>query len=266
MSTRLPLYRNPLHQLIAGSTWRAAWFLFAYLVWGCLLWAAVVTATVTAAALCITLAGIPLLIAAAGVIRGCANAERWRLREVLAAPIHGGYRAVRQPGILGQVRTRWSDPATWRDFVYLFALFPFLWALDFAVVVVWLVLLAGITVPVWYRYVPETFNNGQSAHGLQFGYFPNGPSGSGSWGWFVGNLHQALIAAGICLVLFLLFNYVLVGTARLHARIGSALLHAPADPMAEAKEVLTRPGPLGPLHPEPNPTAQLHSQPVHPAN
>ena len=34
MSTRLPLYRNPLHQLIAGSTWRAAWFLFAYLVWG----------------------------------------------------------------------------------------------------------------------------------------------------------------------------------------------------------------------------------------
>ena len=161
MSTRLRLYRNPLHQLVAGSTWRAAWFLLAYLVWGWLLWAAVFAATLTAAVLCITLAGIPLLIAAAGVIRGCANAERWRLREVLAGPIHGGYRAVRRPGILGQVRTRWSDPATWRDFAYLFVLFPFLWALDFAVVVVWLVLLAGITVPVWYRYVTETFNNGQ---------------------------------------------------------------------------------------------------------
>jgi hypothetical protein len=77
----------------------------------------------------------------------------------------------------------------------------------------------------------------------------------------VGNLHQALIAAGVFLVLFLLFNYVLVGTARLHARIAGALLRAPADPMAEAKEVLTKPGPLGPLHPEP-----LHSQPMHPAN
>jgi hypothetical protein len=261
MSTRLPLYGNPLRQLVAGSTWRAAWVLLAYLVWGWLLWAAVLTATLTAAVLCITLAGIPLLVAAAGVIRGCANAERWRLRGVLAAPIHGGYRAVQRPGILAQVRTRWSDPATWRDFAYLFALFPFLWALDLAVTMVWLVLLAGITVPVWYRYIPETFNNGQTAHGLQFGYFPNGPSGPGSWGWFIGDLHQALIAAGIFLVLFLLFNYVLVGTARLHAHIASALLRAPADPMAAAKEVLTRPGPLGPLHPEP-----LHTQPMHPAN
>jgi hypothetical protein len=261
MNTRLRLYGNPLHQLVAGSTWRAAWCLLAYLVWGWLMWAAVFAATLTAAVLCITLAGIPLLIAAAGVMRGCANAERWRLRGVLGGPIHGGYRAVRRPGILSQVRTRWSDPATWRDFAYLFALFPLLWALDFTVTVVWLVLLAGITVPVWYRYVPETFNNGQTAHGLQFGYFPNGPSGSGSWGWFISDLHQALIAAGIFLILFLLFNYVLVGTARLHARIASALLRAPSDPMAAAKEVLTRPGPLGPLHPEP-----LHSQPMHPAN
>jgi Putative sensor len=261
MSTRLRLYANPLRQLAAGSTWRAAWLLLAYLVWGWLLWAAVLAATLTAAVLCITLAGIPLLIAAAGVIRGCANAERWRLSGVLDAPIHGGYRAVTKPGILGQVRTRWSDPATWRDFAYLFALFPLLWALDFTVMVVWLVLLAGITVPVWYRYVPETFNNGQTAHGLQFGNFPNGPSGPGSWGWFIGNLHQALIAAGIFLVLFLVFSYVLVGAARLHARIASALLRAPADPMAAAKEVLTRPGPLGPLHPE-----SLHSQPMRPAN
>jgi Putative sensor len=265
MNTRLPLYGNPLHQLIAGSTWRAAWFLLAYLVWGWLLWAVVFAATLTAAVLCITLAGIPLLIAAAGVIRGCANAERWRLREVLAPPLHGRYRAVQRPGILGQVRTRWTDPATWRDFAYLFGLFPLLWTVDFAAILVWLILLGGITVPLWYWAPVDTFNNGQSAHGLQFGYFPNGPSGPGSWGWFVGNLHQALIAAGVCLVLFLLFNYVLVGTARLHARIAGALLRSPADPMAEAKEVLARPGPLGPLHPEPQPAERLHSQPLNPA-
>ena len=266
MSTRLRLYRNPLHQLVAGSTWRAAWFLLAYLVWGWLLWAAVFAATLTAAVLCITLAGIPLLIAAAGVIRGCANAERWRLRGVLAGPIHGGYRAVRRPGILGQVRIRWSDPATWRDFAYLFCLFPLLWAVDLAVLVVWLVLLAGITVPAWYWSVPETFNNGQQASGLQFGYFPNGPNGSGGHGVFVDTLPKALIAAAVFLVLFLLFNYVLVGAARLHTRIASALLRAPADPMAEAKEVLTKPGPLGPLHPEPQPAESLPSQRMHPAN
>jgi Putative sensor len=258
MNTRLRLYANPLRQLVAGSTWRAAWFLLAYLVWGWLLWAAVLAATVTAAVLCITLLGIPLLVAAAGVVRGCAHAERCRLRGVLAAPIHGGYRAVRRPGIVGQVRTRWSDAATWRDLAYLFALFPLLWTLDLAVAAVWLVLLGGITMPAWYRYVPQTFNNGQSAHGLQLGYFPNGPAGPGSWGWFISNPHQALIAAGVFLVLFLLFNYVLVGTARLHTSIASALLRAPADPMAEAKEVLTRPGPLGPLHPEPVPPEPMH--------
>lgn len=251
MSTRLLLYRNPLHQLVAGSTWRAAWFLLAYLVWGWLLWAAVFATALTAVVLCITLAGIPLLVAAAGVIRGCANAERWRLRGVVAEPVGGGYRAVSRPGILGQVRTRWTDPATWRDFGYLFALFPFVWVLDCAVIVVWLVLLAGITTPAWYWAVPQTFNNGQQMSGLQFGYFPNGPNGPGGHGVFVDTLPKALIAAGVFLVLFLLFNYVLVGAARLHTRTACALLRTPADPMAEAKEVLARPGPLGPLHPEP---------------
>jgi hypothetical protein len=258
MNTRLPLYRNPLRQLVAGSTWRAAWFLLAYLVWGWLLWAAVFAATLTAAVLAITLAGIPLLVAAAGVIRGCANAERWRLREVLAQPVHGGYRAVQRPGIVGQVRTRWSDPATWRDFAYLFGLFPLLWALDLAVTVVWLVLLAGVTVPAWYWAPQQTFDNGQTAHGLQFGYFPNGPHGSGSYGVFVDTLPRALLAAAVFLVLFLLFNYVLVGTARLHTRVAYALLRAPSDPMAEARKVLTKPGPLGPLHPEPLQPQQLN--------
>ena len=66
---------------------------------------------------------------------------------------------------------------------------------------------------------------------------------------FVNTLPKALLAAAVFLVLFLLFNYVLVGAARVHTRIASALLRAPADPLAEAKDVLARPGPLGPLHP-----------------
>jgi hypothetical protein len=249
MNPRLRLYRNPLRQLVAGSTWRAAWFLLAYLVFGWLLWAGVLSAAAATAVLAITLAGIPLLIGTAAVIRGCANAERWRLRGVLAEPVRGGYRAARRPGILGQVRARWTDPATWRDCAYLVGLFPLLWAVDLAVTTVWLVFLAGITVPAWYRAVPETFDNGQRAHGLQLGYFPNGPHGPGRWGLFVATMPQALLVAAISAVAFLLFNYVVVLAARMHARIAAGLLQAPADPLGPAREVLAHPGPLGPLHP-----------------
>ena len=154
-----------------------------------------------------------------------------------------------RPGILAQVRTRWRDPATWRDVAYLIGLWPVLFILDTTVLSIWLVFLAGVTVPAWYWAVPQTFNNGQSAHGLQFGYFPNGPHGPGSWGFFVDSAPKAWLAAACCLAAFLLFTYVLVLTARAHARIARAVLSAPADPLAPAKEVLTHPGPLGPLHP-----------------
>jgi hypothetical protein len=64
---------------------------------------------------------------------------------------------------------------------------------------------------------------------------------------FIGTLPSALVAAAVCLVLFLVFNYVLVGTARAHARVARALLGPPVDPLAEARAVLDQPGPLGAL-------------------
>jgi hypothetical protein len=247
---RLRLYRNPLRLAVSGSPWRAAAFLAAYVfVAGWLLFAIAFTTTVTAAFFLITLAGIPLLVAASGVLRGCASTERARLRQVVAGPVRGGYRPVTRPGIMAQVRTRWRDPSTWRDLAYLIGLWPPLLALDLTVLSVWLTLLAGVTLPAWYWAPPQTFDNGQTAHGVALGYFPNGPHGPGSWGLFVDTPPKAFAAAGCFLVAFLLFNYVLVLTARAHARIARALLRAPGDPLADVKEVLSRPGPLGPLHP-----------------
>ena len=247
---RLRLYRNPLRQAVSGSTWRAAGFLAGYVfVAGWLLFAIALSASVTAAVFMITLAGIPLLVGVSGVLRGCASAERARLRPVLAGPVRRGYRQVPRPGIMAQVRTRWRDAATWRDLVYLIGLWPVLFALDTTVLTIWLVLLAGVAVPAWYWAPPQTFDNGQTAYGLQLGYFPNGPHGPGSWGLFVDTLPKAFLAAAGFLAAFLLFTYVLVLTARAHARIARAVLGAPADPLAPAKEVLTHPGPLGPLHP-----------------
>ncbi len=84
---------------MSGSTWRAAGFLAGYVfVAGWLLFAIAFTATVTAAVFLITLAGIPLLVAASGVLRGCASAERARLRPLLAGPVRGGYRPVTTSG------------------------------------------------------------------------------------------------------------------------------------------------------------------------
>jgi hypothetical protein len=63
-------------------------------------------------------------------------------------------------------------------------------------------------------------------------------------GLHVDTLPKALLAAAAFLILFLLFNYVLILTARMHARVALTLLRPPSDPLAEARDVLSRPGPL----------------------
>jgi len=205
------------------------------------------SAVTVAGVFAITLAGLPLLVAAAGVVRGCANAERARLRQVFSEPVRGGYRAVSRPGIMSQVSVRWRDLATWRDLAYLLGLWLPLYVLDTIVLTIWLTFLGGITLPIWYRFARNDFTNGESAHGVGLGYFPNGPHGPGAAGLFVANLPTALLAAAGFLVLFLVFNYVLVATALAHARIARALLRPPADPLAQAKSVLAHRGPLPPL-------------------
>jgi hypothetical protein len=250
--TRLRLYRNPLRLLFSASTWLAAGYLAVYVfVTGWVLFSVALTTTVTAACLAITLAGIPLLVAASGVLRGCANVERARLRRMLPGPVQGRYQQPASPGLMAQVRTRWHDRSTWRDVAYLVGLWVPLFLLDTIVFSVWLTLLAGITLPIWYWAPVQHYSHGLTAHGVQLGYFPNGPSGPGHWGVYVDTLPRALLAAVVCLVLFLLFNYVMVLTGRAHVRVARSLLRAPADPLADAKEVLARPGPLGPLTRQP---------------
>lgn len=224
--------------------WAAAWYLFAGMMIGTVLFCVAVTAVTAAAGFAITLAGLPLLVAAAGVIRGCANVERVRTGRFLGEPITGSSRTVAGKGIMAQVSTRWKDPSTWRDLAYLAGLYPLLFVLDTAVFTIWLVLLAGVTAPIWYWAPRQTFDNGTAAHGLQFGYFPNGPYGHPAYGVFVNTLPEALLLALGCLILFLLFSPVLQLTARAHANAAKMLLRTPSDPLIEAKNVLAHPGPL----------------------
>jgi hypothetical protein len=249
--TKLLLYRNPLRLLVSAGLWRAVWYLAGYVVAiGWVLFAASFTAAATGAVFAITLAGIPLLIAAAEVLRWCASVERARLSQVLIAPV-SSYRSVTATGLITRAKAHWRDPATWRDVGYLIGLWGPLFILDTVVLSVWLTFLAGITLPAWY-WAPHGnagfgYISPSTTHGVVFGYFPHGPTGPGGVGLYVDTLPKALLAAAIFAVAFLIFNYVVVLTARAHAAVARSLLRAPADPLAKAKEVLAGPGPLGPL-------------------
>ena len=105
-------------------------------------------------------------------------------------------------------------------------------------------LLAGITLPAWY-WAPWQTIHGVRFHGYQLGYFPGGPHGHPAYGFYIDTLPKALLAAAAFGIAFLLFNYVLVATARAHVAVAREPARArPSDPLHEAREVLGRPGPL----------------------
>jgi hypothetical protein len=237
----LTLRRDPVRLAFSRDLRSSLRYLLGYLFAGWLLFLVALSATVAGAALSVTLAGLPVLVAAAAAVRWGANVERARLRPF--ARVQGGYQPVTGHGLIAEARTRWRDPATWRDIAYLVGLFIPLLGLDALVLLAWLLFLAGITLPAWY-WAPWRTVHGVRYHGYPLGDFPNGPHGSGSWGLYVDTLPKALATAAVCLVAFLVFNYVIVATARAHVAVARGLLQAAEDPLREAKEVLRRPGPL----------------------
>jgi hypothetical protein len=240
--------QSPARLLFSRRPWAAGAYLGSYLVVGPVFFAVALAWVVTSTALCVTVLGVPLLVTAALLLRGCAQVERWRARLVrppaTAGPVVGRYLKPTDAGLFGQVKTRWRDGQTWRDLAYLLGLFVPLLVLDAVVFSGWLTLLSGVTVPAWYWSIPTTFDNGQTAHGLSWGYFPNGPHGSGGHGFWIGSPVAAILAAVVSLVLFVLFSYVTVAAAGLHGRLAAGLLGPRVDPLGAAKEVLASPGPL----------------------
>jgi hypothetical protein len=243
--SKLSLGRDPIRLMLSRGPWAAARYLLGYLAVGWALFAIALSTAVAGAVLSITLAGRPVLVAAAAAIRWCADVQRARLRTMVTEPVAGRYRQVVGSGVMAQLRTRWRDPATWRDIAYLVGMFVPLLALDAIVLAVWWGFLAGITLPIWY-WAPWQTIHGVRYHGYELGYYPNGPHGPGGWGLYVNTLPEAFAVAAVCLVLFLIFNYVLVATARAHAAVARGLLGPAEDPLREAREVLNRPGPLAP--------------------
>jgi hypothetical protein len=102
--------RNPLRLAASAGLWAAAWYLLSYLVVGGALFAAGFTAVTAAAGLAITLAGLPLLVGAAAVLRGCANVERLRLALVLAGPVPRFSCCLVTEESVANPRIMWSGP------------------------------------------------------------------------------------------------------------------------------------------------------------
>jgi Putative sensor len=248
--SRLTLRHNPIGLVFSASLWRSAGYLGSDLIVGSGLFTVALGTGIVAAVLGFTVVAVPLLIGAAEVIRGCATVERGMLRQVFTEPVHADYPAPGGHGLWREARARWGGGTTWRDLAWLVGLWPARLALSVAVLAVWATFLAGLTLPLWYSRAPGLcvgVCGSNAGHGVMIGYYPDGMHGPGHHGFLVDTLPTALVAAAGFAVVFLLFNYVLVATARLHAQVARALLRRPADPLAPARAVLAGPGPLGPL-------------------
>src|SRR5258708_12715525 len=84
---RIRADRDPVRLLFSASPWRAAGYLLSYLLVSGILLAVALSASAFALVLGITVAALPLLIAAAWVIRGCASVARLILNQSPTHPL-----------------------------------------------------------------------------------------------------------------------------------------------------------------------------------
>ncbi|MFD9820994.1 sensor domain-containing protein [Streptomyces violascens] len=235
---KLPHERNPLRMLLSSTPWRAAGYLAGYLVAGPVLFAVAGLAVALGLVFMQLTVTVALTVGSAWVVRCCAQVERGRA-VLVDEPIPYAYREPGKTGLVGQFKARCGDPVAFRDIACLVLLFPFLLVLDLLALVVWLGLLAGVTLPLWFWSIDSPKSDGSRVTGPWLG----GP-GHGAPGVRIDTWPAALITAALCLALLLYASYLVVAVARLHLTVAHTLLRPPPDPLARAKRVLTEPGPL----------------------
>jgi hypothetical protein len=234
--------RRTVRHLRSPLPWRSTAYLASYLPIGVAFFGVTVVVLVTATALNVTWLSLPLMLGATEIVKGCARFERHRAK-LLGAPITESYRPA-HGGLISQVRIRLADPATRRDCGYLGLLFPPLLVLDLVALVIWLVCLAGVALPLWYWAIPNEWHGGPTEYGALIGYLPDGPHGHRGIGVWIGSLPAALGASAVFLMLAPAAGALVVAAARVHAWTARSLLGPAADPLAAARGVLDRHGPL----------------------
>ncbi len=251
-ATRLHRHGRPHLLLFTPTPWRATGYLAGHLVAGPVLFAVATVAVLAGflfSQLTITLA---LTIGSAWVVRCCAQVERGRA-TLVDEPIPYRYQEVTEPGLMGQVKARCTDPAFFRDCACLILACPLFLLLDAVVMAVWLLLLVGVSLPLWFWAVSATRPDGSSVSGMRLGR----SDGTGP-GVLVDTWPTALIASAVFLILAMYACRLVVATARLHLTVSHALLRPPTDPLAHVKHVLAEPGPLSPASAGPVPGPPAH--------
>ncbi|MCX5385383.1 sensor domain-containing protein [Streptomyces sp. NBC_00083] len=248
---KLPVDRNPLRMLRSAAPWRATGYLASYLVAGPVLFAVGALALVAGLVFMQLTLTVALTVGSAWVVRCCAQVERGRA-VLVDAPVPYAYREAEKPGLVGQFKARCGDPVTFRDIACLVLLFPFLLLLDVLALVVWLGLLAGVSLPLWFWSINSRQSDGSSVRGVWLG----GPD-DGDAGLWIDSWPAALLTAVLCLAVLLYASYLVVGAARLHLTVAHTLLRPPPDPLERAKRILTEPGPLALVSNRPPPGLTL---------
>ncbi|SDI87358.1 Putative sensor [Frankineae bacterium MT45] len=210
---------NPVRLLFSPAPWASLLYVVSYLIYGLFCFVVALVTVVVGAALGLTWLGLPLLLLALLIVRTLAAVERRRVGIV------GARIGVARPraGVRDPLRRQLRDGGTWRDFATLVLLWPYLFVVELFAFVFWSFCVMLLTCPLWYRYVPQTFENGTTGHGLELGWYPDGPHGDRRYGFFIGDLHSALGAAVTGLLLLTLVgSYLIVAAARHHvARVAT---------------------------------------------
>lgn len=171
--------------------------------------------------------GLPIALFGMIMWRGGARLERARVGALLGRFVPEPYRPL--PGGFGpNLKARVTDPATWRDMVYLVLLFPvgLFWFVLF--VTLWAVGLGLSTLWIWFRYLP----NGEAPL-LDFG------NGRGPVILVNSTLDALPWAVGGVLVLVVTV-FLSRGAAALHGRFAQAMLAPTRTQLRDADEEYRR--------------------------
>jgi signal transduction histidine kinase len=142
--------------LLSGWPVRAAGYLLVNGLTGLLALAVAVLLISAGGLLAVVVVGIPLLVALALLGLPVAGVERWSLRMIDARPVPVAHRTPPRAGPLSWLRTRFTEPVTWRELGYAVLLMLVLWPIDlFAVVLGVAVPLALLATPVLFAVVGD---------------------------------------------------------------------------------------------------------------
>ena len=217
-----PVPHNPVQLLGSVQLWASVGFLALSFVAGTFWFVVLVTLIALGVGLASILVGLPILLLAMVLWTVAARTERWRVEAFLGVPLPSPYRPLQAHPLGERLRLFVTDPAVWRDLIYLLLLFPIGVVELFLVSLGTLVPLGMITAPLRLPWVP-------SPDEPQRGIDPPGSL----------DAPEALVIALFGAVLLLVMPYVLVGVARGHALLAQALLGPSQAQLAARVEALS---------------------------